>query len=107
MTTQADSQIASILAGCRTLSDAAARLEHLVPSKAERWGLWDGWAGREPSLAGLPLMPAVGSNGAPLQAFDEYGAPVPAAQVCDSQAELDYNAGCAAGFVLRHERIAA
>lgn len=47
----------SLLQGCRTLSDAETKLAALtpIPSRAARWGLWDGWSGRPSTTAGLIL----------------------------------------------------
>lgn len=44
-----------ILKRCRTLDDAELKLAELdpLPSRAFRWGLFDGHAGRPKSLAGI------------------------------------------------------
>lgn len=44
-----------LLRGCSSLKDAEQQLTRItpMPSKALRWGLWDGWSGRSHSTDGL------------------------------------------------------
>lgn len=48
-------ELAKTLTACRTLADAegALDLELDINSKPTKWGLFDGWAGRPASTAGL------------------------------------------------------
>ena len=45
----------TILSKCRDLTDAETKLAQLtpIPTKAQRWGLYDSWAGRPMVTSGL------------------------------------------------------
>lgn len=47
--------VKKILKQCQTLDDADAQLACLAdePTTATRWGIWDGWAKRPSSHAGI------------------------------------------------------
>lgn len=72
------SQLADTLKGCRSLADAQ-RLLHEARglSLARAWGLWDGWAGRPRTTAGLGPQDKI-----PRQAKADYLA------ACDEGARL-------------------
>lgn len=43
----------TMLLRCRTLSDAENELLTLGLTRAQSWGVWDGWSGREKTVGGL------------------------------------------------------
>lgn len=47
--------VEKLLQQCKSLKDAEQRLMSIIPlpSKALKWGLWDGWTAREWSTDGL------------------------------------------------------
>ena len=57
MNTRLRNEARKKLERCLSLEDADVQLQALapMPSKATRWGLWDGWTGRPKTTAGLAL----------------------------------------------------
>lgn len=86
MDAELETNLLTILTACATLRDADLKLKGLlpVPTRAWRWGLWDGWRELPLSTSGLVSQSMIGK----------------------SKAEADYERGYGVGRTLRGKRVA-